>query len=534
MKEPIKKLNLFIIPILLTFCQSCLSMSPEMQDIEYQSSSSQQIEFKGKVIQDNTSTEKPVLKNKEITGPIEVTLEDAILMMLENNRSLMVESMEHPISKTYESEAEAAFDPVLSSGADYSRNRAWSQTRSMNNTSSDVNSNVGVTQSFPIGTEVSAGLRAGRSWSDLYSNQYDTRLGLTLTQALLRGKSVDVNLADIRQRRLDTRITDYEFRGFAQSLVAQVEETYWDYALAMKRIEIYQESLRLAEKQHNETEELISVGMLPEKEITAAKAEIAFRRQGLIDAKSNLEKIRLRFIRLLNPAGSNYWDRDVIIKELPSVPDVKMDEVKEYVDLSFQLRPELNRARLGIQRNELEIVKTRNGLLPKMDFFIDLGRTGYADSFGRSLEDLGEDHYDYTVGLQLQYEIGKRRSEAKDQRAMLQQEQAKESVENLTQLIEMEVRQAYIEVNRSREQISASRETLKLQEEKLDIEREKFKVGKSTILNVAQAQRDLLQSRIDEVQAVVNYIKSLLELYRLDGSLLERRGISAPGSEPVL
>jgi outer membrane protein TolC len=50
---------------------------------------------------------------------------------------------------------------------------------------------------------------------------------------------------------------------------------------------------------------------------------------------------------------------------------------------------------------------------------------------------------------------------------------------------------------------------------------------------VAQAQRDLLQSQIDEVAAVVNHLKALVELYRQDGSLLERRGIAAPGQEPV-
>ena len=34
-------------------------------------------------------------------------------------------------------------------------------------------------------------------------------------------------------------------------------------------------------------------------------------------------------------------------------------------------------------------------------------------------------------------------------------------------------------------------------------------------------------------RGLVNYIKALIDLYRLDGSLLERRGIAAPGREPV-
>jgi outer membrane protein TolC len=70
-------------------------------------------------------------------------------------------------------------------------------------------------------------------------------------------------------------------------------------------------------------------------------------------------------------------------------------------------------------------------------------------------------------------------------------------------------------------------------EEKLRTESEKLRVGKSTSFLAAQAQRDLLVSRIAEVQALANYLKALIDLYRQDGSLLERRRISVPGREPV-
>lgn len=46
-------------------------------------------------------------------------------------------------------------------------------------------------------------------------------------------------------------------------------------------------------------------------------------------------------------------------------------------------------------------------------------------------------------------------------------------------------------------------------------------------------RRDLLASQISEVQAVAAYLKAVVELYRLDGSLLQRRGITAPGENPV-
>ncbi len=50
---------------------------------------------------------------------------------------------------------------------------------------------------------------------------------------------------------------------------------------------------------------------------------------------------------------------------------------------------------------------------------------------------------------------------------------------------------------------------------------------------VASAQRDLVQSQISEIEAIINHIKALIEIYRLEGSLLEHRGINAPGREPV-
>jgi len=115
----------------------------------------------------------------------------------------------------------------------------------------------------------------------------------------------------------------------------------------------------------------------------------------------------------------------------------------------------------------------------------------------------------------------------------LSREQSEKALENLSQLVEVDVRTVYIEVNRTKQQIAASAVTRKFDEEKFRTETEKFRVGKSTSFLVSQAQRDLLVSRIAEVRALANYLKALVDLYRQDGSLLERRGIAAPGREPV-
>ncbi len=466
--------------------------------------------------------------------PLEVTVEEAILLALENNRALRVDRLEPAIRRTYEEQELARFDPRLGAGVSGSRERVeQTDTTPTDTTSSETGASLGISRSFTPGTDVSAELGTERRWSDLYSDQHASRLGLTVTQALLEGAGTDVNLASVRQARLDTLASGYELRGFTEALLAAVETTYWDYALAHRQIQIFEESLQLAEQQLGETQQRIKVGTLAETEMAAAQAELALRREALINARSSLATIRLRLLRLINPRDPDLWDREVVLEDRPLVPEVKLDDVQSHVAVALRLRPDLNQARLGVARGNLEMVKTKNGMLPRMDLFISLGKSGYADSFGSSIGELEGRSYDIAAGLTLEYPLANREARARHRRALLTTRQAAEAVENLAQLVQVDVRSGYIEVERTMEQVAATAATRELQEEKLRAETAKFRVGKSTTLLVAQAQRDLVASQISEIQAVVNYLKALVELFRLEGSLLERRGIRAPGREPT-
>jgi outer membrane protein len=178
-----------------------------------------------------------------------------------------------------------------------------------------------------------------------------------------------------------------------------------------------------------------------------------------------------------------------------------------------------------MKQNRLETIVTRNGLLPELDLFVALGRTGYADNFSKSFRELDANTYDFSAGVSLSSTIGNRSAKARDYAANVSWRQAGQAVANLQQMIELEVRLAVNEVERTRQQISASKVTRMLEEEKLEAEKERFDVGASTTLLVAQAQRDLLISRIAEVRSVINYRIALVKLYLAEGSLLERRAI---------
>jgi outer membrane protein TolC len=471
-------------------------------------------------------------------GTLTVTITEAILLSLENNRALVVQRLNPSIRQTFEDQERAVFDPET--GAEISAGRveeerlARSGSETEDVTTDTADGTISLEQFFPTGTTVALEARTRMNDSSLYEDSfYSSRLGMTVTQALLRGYGTDVNLARLQQARLATRMSEYELRGFTEFLVAEVERTYWDYALARRQIEIVEESLKVVRQQLNETKELIAVGRLAKAELAAVQAEVAAQEQALIEARANRKSIRLQLLRLLNPAGPGIWQREVDLIHQPTLPEIKLEDVELHVDVAMRMRPILNEARLEILSGDLELAKTRNGMLPLMDLFITLGKSGYANSFGQSISNIDQDSYDALAGVKFDYPVFNRDAKASHRRALIAREQAQKALENLSQLVEVDIRIAYIEVNRTKQQIAASSVTRMFDEEKLRTETEKLRVGKSTSFLVAQAQRDLLVSRIAEVRALANYLKALTDLYRQDGSLLERRGISAPGREPV-
>lgn len=453
-----------------------------------------------------------------------ITIEEAVVNALENNRALRVERLNPLIRRTFEEQERALFDMALAAEAGAAVVKPENAASLGRRETFDAS--AAILQILPFGSTLRFGADVGRITRDAMEDRYSTRAGLSITQSLLRGRGTAVNLANLRQAQLDTDISKYELHGFAEALVAEVEIAYWRYVLAERRVAIVEQSLELAERQLEETRHRIRVGQIAETELAAAKAEAALRQEALINASASVESLLARLLRLVDPVGYSHGRSAVRPGTEPYVPEVSTDQLEEHVGFSLSMRPDINQAELLLSRDDIELVKTRNGLLPRMDLFVNLGKTGYADSFGGSVSDISGDGYDISAALKFEQPVFRRRARAGHERAVFSRQQREESLENLKDLARLDVELAFIEVGRTRKQVDATRITRTFQEEKLRAETAKFKVGKSTALLVAAAQRDLLASQVGEIEALVNHLIAKTVLFRTDGSLLLRRGIN--------
>jgi outer membrane protein TolC len=464
------------------------------------------------------------------TGPAEIpeslSVQDAILAGLEHNVNLRVQRLNVPISRTREEGALSAFDPTVNFSLQGGR------TQSGRGNVDSISGSATVTEFLPTGTSIQAGITTSNTF---YSESALTQGGnITVTQALLRGAGLDVNLATLRKAEISTRISQYTLRGNSENLVSSIENAYWDLANTELQVGIVQDSLNLAQKRYDDTAARIDIGKLSPSELASVKADIAARNVDLITALSNREINRLKFVQLLTPAQRDFWKRAVKLTTLPFIPQGEMDEVQNHVDAAMRFRPDINEALLQLQSGDLEIVRTKNGLLPSLDFSIGASHSGSSTGFGESIL-RGFDSPDSRViaGISGDWEPINRSARASYRSAQLSQEQLQNALDNQRQQAELQVRTDYSNVVRFRRQIDATRVARESAQAAYDVQKAKLDAGNGTSLQTSQAANDLLSAQLREVQAVISHLQALVNLYSDEGTLLLRRGLSAPGAEPV-
>jgi outer membrane protein TolC len=346
-----------------------------------------------------------------------------------------------------------------------------------------------------------------------------------VTQALLQGLCPAANLASLNQARLDKELSQSELKAIAQQVVFNVEKAYWELYLSLRAVQIREESVLLAERQVEETKQRIAVGKLPELEIAAAEAELADRQVALLDARSDLGRARLELTYLLNNSADGSWERFLKPQDEPVIPHDSIDPLDQHLELGKMYRPDLVQARIELKKGRIEVVRTRNGLLPKLDLFINLGGSSYAQSFSDATPDYNTPYYDVNAGLTLTLPVPCSRKSAEHRQSFLSVKERELLLDNMEQLLERDIRISYLEAEHARERIDATRVVRELQEANYSAELEKFRVGKSTNLQVALVQRNLTEALLEEAHTRVSYLTALTSLYLSEGTLLERSGI---------
>jgi outer membrane protein TolC len=470
-----------------------------------------------------------------------LSLADAAIRALQNNLDISISRQTKESRQADITVEQAKFDPTLSVNGQYNRtvnplNRPVlgatgpsltnittfdQRTQSVTldaTTNLLTGGNIDLNYS-PSRTNVNQNLATGF----LFNPSYTGGLALTLTQPLLRNAGIEINKTFIRVAQNNAIVEEHVFRDRVLSVLASVEQTYWEVVFANENLKVAEAALKAAQELGASNRAKAKAGIMSLVDVLQAEAAVASRVEQVLVADKAIRDQEDQLRRLLNP-GEESLRQDVRLTPLDK-PVVTLEPIslEEAIDTAIELRPEIAQAKKNTETSELNTKFAKNQILPTLSLQGTMGLAGLGRDYPDSVnQNFSGDFYNYGGGLVLSYPLGNRSAWSTYNKRQLEAKNAEASLMNVRQQIIVGVREAVRRVQTDFKRIETTRSARIMAEKQLQAEQERLKVGLSTTRFVLDFQRDLAIAQGNELRATVDYNKSLSNLARHKATTLDR------------
>lgn len=378
--------------------------------------------------------------------------------------------------------------------------------------------NVDVNYS-PARTNVNANVARGF----LFNPAWTGGLAFTLTQPLLRNAGIEVNKTFIKVAQNNAFVEQHIFRDRVMTIIATVEQTYWELVFANENLKVAQAALKAAEELLAANRAKAKAGVMSIVDVLQAEAAVASRVEQVLVAEKSIRDQEDQLRRLLNP-GEDELRQDVRLTPADApVTVLEPLSLQEAIDTAIDLRPEIVQAKKNVESGELNKQFARNQLLPTLSFQGTIGLAGLGSDLGDSFSrNFSGDFYNYGAGMVLSYPLGNRAAINTYNKRQLEAKNAEIAMASVRQQIIVGIREAVRRVQTDFKRIETTRSARIMAEKQLLAEQERLKVGLSTTRFVLDFQRDLATAQGNELRAIIDYNKSLSNLARHKATTLDR------------
>jgi outer membrane protein TolC len=255
---------------------------------------------------------------------------------------------------------------------------------------------------------------------------------------------------------------------------------------------------------------------MSENDVTSARAKAAFLEQGIIFATQGVRNADNQLRLLL---GEKVFSNDGPLLAIDTPPPLDLTlRVSEDLKRSYELRPDFQQARFGVDKSRFNAAYARNQLLPQVDFVGSYGYTGLDQTLTGSRRAMAdEDHRAFSAGVNVSIPLtfAQGRGNARAARLRL-----------LKESIALSVTQAAGQVETTRKSVEAAKLALDLAQRTADDELKKLRAGASNTFFVLQEQEMLAQAETSYYQALADQRNAVALYDREIGTTLERYHIT--------
>jgi outer membrane protein len=490
------------------------------------------------------------------TETLRLSLDDAVERALKTNADIAVERYNPDISAENVRAAEGYYDPAFF--ANLSRSSTDSKGTNVFAGGTTINTkqnvwNFGIQAPVKTGAQLQLTFNNSKRDTDnafvTFNPTFNSFLSISASQPLLQNFRIDAPRQQLRLAKINRQLSDISFRQTIINTVASVKFYYYDLIYAIDNLGAAQKSLDLAKKLLEENEIRVKVGTMAPLDVISARSEVAGREVDVIVAENAVREAEDNLKRVIFPENDPaMWHTRIELLDRPSAAPMPVD-IDAAVTKALEQRTDVTSARKSLERSDVSLQYRRNQLLPQVDLVATYGGSGAGGTqiirdppldgpvvdtipggYGDALNEVFKaDFPTWTIGVNFSYAVPNRSAKAAAAQAQLSKEQALASLRRLELQVAAEVRTAGRAVESGVKQVASTKAARELAAERLDAEQKKFEAGMSTNFLVTQAQRDLAVAEVNEIQAIANYAKSVVNFQRV-----QEAGVSGTGAVAVL
>ncbi|HVS87122.1 MAG TPA: TolC family protein [Candidatus Acidoferrum sp.] len=524
-------------------------------------------------IEEPLLTNSPRIDQLIHDGKLEIKLQDAVELALENSLDIVVQRYNPWIADTdilrtmgggagrgLSGTGTASvlgnipslnFDPQVTASISYDDRSTPINNPFISGTGTSSLTSL-VTHTATYNTQYSQGFATGTGFFTSYNNirssstssanlfnpSVQSSLFVGFSQELLNGFGLLPNTRNIRIAKNTRKIADWLFTQQAITTVTNTITAYWELVFARENVKVQQQAVTVADKLYNDNRKQLEIGTMAPLDVTRAESELATDRQNLIvaqTAKLQLEQVLKNDIAK-NPLAPNLINVEIIPTDLPTRPEaVEAPSFEEAVTEAFAKRPDLQQQVLNLQNGDIEVRATRNALLPTATLVAQYGTVGLGGNqvllgaagrksggYGDASSQVFHNNFpDYSVSVSVSVPLRNRQAQADNQRAILTHRQLEAQMQQLKNAALLDVRTTYIALEQDRGRVEAAAKARELQQQTFDAERKKYELGASTVFLVIQTQRDLILAQGTELRSLADLVEAKANYERAVGRTLE-------------
>lgn len=346
-------------------------------------------------------TNSPRLAQLIQDGKLNLSLDDAIALALENNLDIAVQRYTPWLDRMSlllarsGANGRVAFDPTVTSSINATdqtipiANPLFSgvglSTTGIASSIQDhsTNFNFGYTQNFPTGTQLQVAFDNSRSSSpssfNLFNPALQSSLAVTLTQPLLNGFGYVPNERYIIEAKNTVKVGQWQFKLAAINDVTTTADDYWNLVYARQNVKVEQQTVSVDQQLYHDNQDKQQIGTLSPLDVLTAQSQLATDQQQLVVAQTlQLEdETKLLSDITKNPLDATLEDVEIVPTTPITIADtVGNPSIRDLAQQAWKSRPELQEETLNLKNAGVEVQATRNGLLPSVNLVGEYSTSG--------------------------------------------------------------------------------------------------------------------------------------------------------------